>query len=212
MNFLEIINKCLIELNYREVDSWNALTLNDHKRLKEVIKRVNSQICTAEDWPFLEREANLRLIKGQEKFYNPVTGKISLFFIDKNEYKYSPNYRAFLLGNPVAGCFSTYAEHVYIPPQNSSVNCKIFYNSDYSAMDKDNNEKKFLEVETDISLIPEAFCESVLVYGACLRLKGNPEHAKFKYWYSMFNDALAQMRSRCFISKAQYAKINIYRD
>lgn len=212
MNYFEIINKCLIELNYREVISWDALTLNDHKRLKEAIRRVNLQVCASDDWPFLERMAEMRLLKGQNVFYNCITGKINHFLVNDAEYTYSPNYKAFLTGDGLASKYTTYGEYIYIPAHSDSVMCKILYNSDYSAVDENSEEKKYLENETDESLIPEAFQESILVYGSCLRLKGTPEHSKFKYWYSMFNDALTTMRARCAPSKTQFAKISILRD
>lgn len=212
MNYFEIINKCLIELNYREVTSWDGLTLNDHKRLKEAVKRVNLQICAGDDWPFLERMTEIRLLKGQKMFYNTVSGKINIFLVNGQEYQYSPNYKAFLVDDGLPGKYTTYGEHIYLAPHSESIICKILYNTDFSAVDENYEEKKYLENEKDESLIPEAFHESLLVYGSCLRLKGTPEHSKFKYWYSMFNDALTTMRSRCAPAKTQFAKISLLRD
>jgi hypothetical protein len=33
MNFLELINKCLLELNYKQVSSFAELVKNDHKKI-----------------------------------------------------------------------------------------------------------------------------------------------------------------------------------
>lgn len=46
----------------------------------------------------------------------------------------------------------------------------------------------------DSSIIPMPYVEPLLVYGACMRLKANPESVKFNYWYSMYKDALANLR------------------
>ena len=51
--------------------------------------------------------------------------------------------------------------------------------------------------DTDESLIPMPFLEPILVYGACMRLKGNPQHIRFNYWVTMYKDALANMVSKC---------------
>ena len=39
MNYLELINKCLVELNYKQVGSFSELTKNDHKKLKNILKK-----------------------------------------------------------------------------------------------------------------------------------------------------------------------------
>ncbi len=196
MNYFELINKCLIELNYREVDGWDRLTLNDHKRLKDILNRLNSQICSSENWSFLQRFMEMEIFAGTTRIPIPITGKVDILCFNDNEYTYSDNYKSFLLGNPVSGRFTIYNDFLYLPVFSESVDCQIFYNTDFSAMDEDGIEKKYLENESDISLIPEAFQEAILVYGACMRLKSNPDHNKFKYWYSMYNDALSTMRSK----------------
>lgn len=197
MKYFDLINRCLTEMNYREANSWNALTLNDHKRLKEVIRRLNSQICVSDDWPFLQRHAIFKILKRQSFVHNPISGKLDVLMIDDAEYTYSPDYKRFLKNNPLSGHFSTYHNHILLPQFNKEVECRIFYNTDYSARDASFEEKKYLENQDDESLIPEPFQEPLLVYGACMRLKSNTEHNKFKFWYSMYTDALATLRSKC---------------
>ena len=34
MNYLELINKCLVELNYKTVNAFSELVKNDHKKIK----------------------------------------------------------------------------------------------------------------------------------------------------------------------------------
>ena len=211
MKYLELINKCLVELNYREADNWQSLTTNDHKRLKDIIARLNSQICASDDWPFLQRQCGFRLMAGESKIANPVSGNIDVLSINGNEYVYSSNYKTFILNNPIVGCYSVYGDYLYLPSFSEPVDCQILYNSDNSAVDVNQDEKKYLEFEDDESLIPEVFQEPLLIYGACMRLKSNPEHNKFKYWYSMYNNAMSIMRAKTGVTKNASAKINIER-
>ena len=72
-------------------------------------------------------------------------------------------------------------------------------------------EKDIFADETDCSLIPMPFVEPVLVYGACMRLKGNPQHIRFNYWVSMYKEALANMVSRCSIDAGFAPGVKLFR-
>ena len=198
-------------MNYRAVDSWQSLVSNDHKRLKDIITRLNSQICSSDDWPFLQRYYTYKLPAGQTKIENPVDGKINIICINGNEYSYSSDYKSFVVNQPMVGKYSTYAQNIYLPAFSEDVTLEILYNTDNSAIDKSQAEKQYLEFEDDESLIPDVFQEPLLVYGACMRLKSNPDHNKFKYWYSMYNDALSIMRAKTAITSGSSAKIKIER-
>lgn len=63
MNYLELINKCLVELNYKQVNAFSELTKNDHKKLKNIINVLNSEICGFGRWAFLLRKTELSLPK-----------------------------------------------------------------------------------------------------------------------------------------------------
>ena len=63
----------------------------------------------------------------------------------------------------------------------------------------------------DESLIPENFAEPLLVYGSCMRLKGNPQHIRFSYWLSMYKDSLANMRSRISASIDETPSVKLFR-
>ena len=34
MNYFDLVNKCLVELNYKQVNAFSELTKNDHKKIK----------------------------------------------------------------------------------------------------------------------------------------------------------------------------------
>ena len=198
-------------MNYRQAESWVSLTSNDHNRLKDILARLNSQICSSEDWPFLQRQHSFVLPAGTTKITNPISGNIDIITINGAEHRYTPNYKAFVLNSPIAGYYSTYGGYIYLPAYNENHECEILYNSDNSAVSVGKTEKKYLENEDDESLIPEVFQEPLLVYGACMRLKSNPDHNKFKYWYSMYNNALGIMRAKTELTKGASAKISLER-
>ena len=81
----------------------------------------------------------------------------------------------------------------------------------FTVRDINGNEKKSLENEGDSSLIPDVFAEPILVYGTCMRLKSNPQHVKFAYWLSMYNSALANMRSKISIDANSTPSVKLYR-
>ena len=56
MNYLEIINKCLMELNYKRVRTFEELIKNDHAKIKNIINIINAEICTFDNWNFLLRK------------------------------------------------------------------------------------------------------------------------------------------------------------
>ena len=61
MNFLEIINKCLLELNYKQVNAFSELVKNDHKRIMTILNIINKEICASDGWNFLLRRTSATL-------------------------------------------------------------------------------------------------------------------------------------------------------
>ena len=90
MNFLELINKCLLELNYKQVNAISELVKNDHKRIMSILNVINKEICNVEPWNFLIRKTTLALPKGKTEIDNPVSGRIWYLIISGEKYKYSP--------------------------------------------------------------------------------------------------------------------------
>ena len=44
MKYLDLINKCLVELNYKKVKSFDELVKNDHLKIKNILNIVNSEV------------------------------------------------------------------------------------------------------------------------------------------------------------------------
>ena len=49
MNYFAIINAVLSEMNYQQVASFSDLTKTEHKRLMNIINRLNKEICSLND-------------------------------------------------------------------------------------------------------------------------------------------------------------------
>lgn len=196
MNYLELINKCLVELNYRQVQVFEELTKNEHKKLKNIINVLNSEICSSEKWEFLQRKTVLSLPANTGELENTVSGRIEAVIVDGQKFSFCQDFEKFFTDSQPQNTYSLYDDKILFPIFNSAKNVEILYYTNNCAKDINGNEKRILEGNTDQSVIPEPFSEPLLVYGACMRLKGNPQHIRFSYWLSMYKDALANLRSR----------------
>lgn len=67
MNFLELFNKALLELNYRPLsrvsvssgnnaNDFERIFKTEHLRVLENLKRVNAEVCSSADWGFLQEK------------------------------------------------------------------------------------------------------------------------------------------------------------
>jgi hypothetical protein len=189
MNYLDLINKCLVELNYKQVNAFSELTKNDHKKIKNILNVLNAEICGCSKWEFLLREA---FVNAQTAKIPAPNGRIEKICIDGKKIK-----------------LETFGNEIILPEQGKDVSI-IYYTND-CAVDADGVEKAQLEVHEDKTLIPMPFAEPLLVYGTCMRLKGNPQHVRFNYWYNMYKDALANLRSKICIDANAAPSVKLFR-
>ena len=211
MNYFEIINKCLVELGYKQVSTFAELTKNDHKKLKNIINIINSTICRYDNWHFLIRKTTLVLPAGQTEVENTINGRIISMTIDNQEYDYLVNFADYTAQSIPQKHFTVNGKNLIFPKFNEDKTANITYYTKNTAVNADGTEKANLEYETDISLIPEPYVEPLLVYGACMRLKANPQHVKFSYWYGMYKENLADMKSQISISAKEVPFIKMHR-
>ncbi len=211
MNFLELINKCLLELNYKQVNSMAELVKNDHKRIITILNIINKEICNIEGWNFLLRRMNLSLPAGVSEIDNTVNGRILYLFIDGKKYNFSDNIEPFLTGNANAEAYSSFSDKLMFPKFDKDKTIDVIYYTKNCVLDAQNQEKTDFEAESDVSLIPMPFAEQLLVYGACLRLKANPQYFKFSYWLSMYKEALLNLKSKTSISALNAPVVNLFR-
>lgn len=196
MNYLELINKCLVELNYKQVSAFAELTKNDHKKLKNIINVINSEICNSDRWNFLQRKMQFTLPLNTGEVENTVDGRIEAIIIDGEKYDYYDDFEKFFVNCQPSRTYSLYNDKILFPIFDENKNVEILYYTSKCAKNSEGTEKYAMVDYDDESLIPEVFAEPLLIYGACMRLKGNPQHVRFNYWLSMYKDALANLRSR----------------
>lgn len=211
MNYLELINKCLVELNYKQVNVFSELIKNDHKKIKNILNLINTEVCRFDKWNFLLRKTELTLPKNTGEIKNTIKGRFSLVLVDGVKYEYFEDFEKFLTNTQPPCTYSVFNDKLLFPIFNEEKTIEIVYFSENNAQDKDGNEKLTLVNEEDSSLIPDPFAEPILVYGTCMRLKANPQHVKFSYWMSMYNDSLANLRSRNHVSMDAAPTVKLFR-
>ena len=211
MNYLDLINKCLIELNYKQVNTFAELIKNEHKKLKNIINILNSEICSLDKWSFLLRNQKFILKKNCGELENNVEGRIEAVIVDGIKYTYCENFEKFFLNSQPQNTYSLFVDKILLPIFNQDKNIEILYYTKNCAKNSDGQEKTFLEKEDDTSLIPEPFIEPLMVYGACMRLKGNSQHSRFGYWHVMYKDALANLKSRGAKTVEEVPNIKLFR-
>ena len=211
MNYLEIINKCLMELNYKKVRTFDELIKNDHTKIKNILNIINSEICTFDNWNFLLRKKILKLPKGATEILNTVNGKINTLSIDGQKYVYTQDFEAFVLNKAPKSVYSVLNDMLLLPKFNEDKKLDIIYYTNDFVKSADGSEKMRLEKEDDISQIPDPFAEPLLVYGTCMRMKANPSYSKFSYWLGMYKDNIANMRSKLCTDIQQSPSITLER-
>ncbi len=211
MNYLELINKCLVELNYKQVNSFSELTKNDHKKLKNILNIVNNDVCGSEKWDFLLRKKDIILPAGFGEIENTIDGRIEAVIADGNKFEYYQDFEEFFVNAQPQNTYSLFNDKILLPIFNKDKNIEILYYTKNCAKSSEGVEKYSMEYADDSSLIPDPFAEPLLVYGACMRLKGNPQHVRFNYWYSMYKEALANMRARISASMDEAPSVKLHR-
>lgn len=211
MNYLQLINKCLLEMNYKQVNAFSELIKNDHKRIMNILNLINKEICAIEGWNFLIRRTTLMLPKGVTEIENDVNGRILYLFIDGEKHDYCDDVESFMEGSQRAGTYSVLANRLLLPKFNEDKVLDIVYYTKNCVIDSEGMEKMEFEYATDVSLIPMPFVEQILVYGTCLRLKANPQYFKFPYWISMYKEALANLKSKTAVSVSNAPVVKMFR-
>ena len=211
MNYLELINKCLLELNYKQINTFSELVKNDHKKIKTILNVVNQEICNTDNWNFLLRKTTITIPANTVEINNNINGRILHLFIDGKKYHYNENFETLLYGNIKNNMYSNFNNKLLLPKFNKEKEAQILYYTKNSAIGSNNTEKEEMELETDSSLIPEPFATQLLVYGTCLRMKANPSYIRFSYWLSMYKEALANLRAKTSIDAKASPTIKLFR-
>ena len=211
MNYFELINKCLVELNYKECDNFTDLVKNDHKKIKNILNIINAEVCGFDNWNFLLRKIQLALPSQTSEIYNSISGRIHSVYIDETKYEFFSDFEKFMLNKQPANTFTVFNDKILLPLFDEDKTLEIIYYTNTYAQDDEGTDVESMADEADVSIIPYPFVESLLVYGTCMRLKGNSQYPRFSYWYSMYKEALSSLRSKIGINALESPQINIKR-
>ncbi len=211
MNYFELINKCLVELNYRKVTNFSELSKNDHDKIKNILNIINAEVCGFDNWSFLLKKTSLVLPANCGEIENTINGRINSVFIDNIKYDYCSDFEKFILNKQSSKTFSTFNDKLLFPLFNQEKTVEIIYYTNLYAQNSQGISIPKMSSEQDSSVIPNPYAEPLLVYGTCMRVKGNPEHKKFNYWYGMYKNALANMRSKVGTNALETPEIKILR-
>lgn len=211
MNYFELINKCLVELNYKKCRSFVELTKNDHEKIKNILNIINAEICGFDNWSFLLRKAEVILPANTGEITNTISGRLHSLFIGGTKYNYYSDFEKFLLNQQPSNTFSSFNDKLLFPIFNQQKTIEIIYYTNKFAQNEDGEDISSMQDEADTSIVPMPYLEPILVYGTCMRLKGNPQYTKFNYWFGMYKDALATMRSKIGTSAQEVPTIKLER-
>ena len=211
MNYLELINKCLTELNYKQVNAFSELVKNDHKKIKNIINLVNTEVCNFDRWNFLLRKETLTLPKNTGEVENTINGRIASLAVNGIKYEFYEDFEKFLMNTQPPCTYSVFNDKLLLPVFDKEKTIDVIYYTSNTVVNEDGEEQMQFVNATDTSLIPIQYVEPLIVYGTCLRLKANPQHVKFSYWLSMYNNALANLRSKNSVDANAYPSVTLFR-
>ncbi|MDD3436156.1 MAG: hypothetical protein PHC64_03280 [Candidatus Gastranaerophilales bacterium] len=211
MNYFELINKCLVELNYKTCDSFTDLVKNDHEKIKNILNIINGEVCGFDNWNFLLRKLEIYLPKNTSEILNTISGRIHSLYIDDIKYGFFSDFEKFMLNKQPSNTYTVFNDKILLPAFTSDKTIEIVYYTNNFSQDKDGQDISSMSSEDDVSVIPVPFVEPILVYGTCMRFKGNAEYSKFSFWYGMYKDALANLRAKIGSSAFETPTIRINR-
>jgi hypothetical protein len=211
MNYFELINRCLVELNYKTCDEFTDLVKNDHEKIKNILNIINAEVCGFDNWNFLLRKLQIDLLKNTGEVLNTIPGRIHSMYIDDIKYEFFSDFEKFLLNKQPSNTFTVFNDKILLPLFDTNKTIEIVYYTNNFAQDSDGLDISSMGVEDDVSVIPFPFVEPILVYGTCMRLKGNTEYSKFSYWYSMYKESIANLRAKIGANALETPQIKISR-
>ena len=211
MNYLELINAVLQELDYKQVSSFSDLVKPDHEKIKTLVNRVNDSLLSHRDWAFLLRERDLTIPAYDDTVLLAEDVKLKSLFIDGLEFSPLEDCTPFLLKKNLKNCYSIFSGSILITPSSSKRVAKILYYTKNHAKTAAGVEIPTLVASTDETLMPDEFALEALVYAVCLEFKQNPQHPKYKHWRDCLYNAKSKMVATSVSSQYQAPQIKLSR-
>ena len=194
MNYFEIINATLIEMNYSTVAAFADLTKSEHKRLMNVINRLNKEICSKNNnFYFRQMIKKTNIYADKIEYSINISGKIDKILGENEAYSFEGDYTKFYCDNPPKNSYGIYGEKILFPAVNDNI--KIFYVTENFVKNKNGELKADFEFETDESIIPANFAGKLFINGAAYNFKQNTAHPKYLHWKRAYDMALADIMS-----------------
>lgn len=193
MNYFEIFNKVLLELNYRPVTTFETIYKSEHTKILDLINRVNSEVLASYQWPFLEKTCVLDVKEGENVYKLPFKGNIKAVYKDNERLLYTQKVQELLSGKLCGKFYSVSDGSIIFEKGCKKGTCRVLHESTDYALGPGGEFKEKLSEKEDISVLPMPFAEHVLVYGTCLKTKANPAYPKFGFWNTMYIGALGNL-------------------
>ena len=211
MNYLELINLTLQELNFKTVSDFSELVKPDYKKVATIVSRVNDNILHGNDWQFLMRELVLDVAPNATSAPFPFNMKIKNAYLDNLLLCYTSAIDNYFSNRFHAHQFTIFDGKVLFLPADKPRKLKLIYKTKNSAKTAAGEEIPLMTHGSDTTLMPVHHARSIVVFGACMEFKSDPSHPKYKHWRSLFTDAYAQMRSQSEFVADSYPKIKLPR-
>lgn len=193
--YFELINQTLTELSYRTVSDFSQLVKPDHERIKMIVNRVNNIVLDSYDWDFLKRSKTVTLTANNDRAELPDDLKINHVIDDRGSvYVFTDEYMRILNGRSFNGQYTVFDGKIIVRPQDYDRVFTICHITKNHAKTAGGTEKFNLETGTDETLLPPEYAP-IIVFGACMQFKSNPEHPRYKYWLKQYTDTRAAMRA-----------------
>ena len=194
MNYLEIINATLIELNYTPVNSFSDLNKIEHKRLMNIINRLNKEICNLNsNFYFRQKIKKISLFTDRCEYTKNFSGKINKIIGKNGLYNFEKDYTKFHTNDAKSNTYGIYGDKILFCAQDDNV--KIFYSTNNFVIDESEELKSNFNQETDKSIIPDCFSERLFINGAAYNFKQNTAHPKYIHWKKEYDNAIAELLS-----------------
>ena len=194
MNYFELFNKVMLELNLTPVSNFENATKSEHLRILENLRRANVEILTKYDWDFMKNQATHKLSSGENIVAVSHLGTVTRLLCNSCEMQFAPLKGVFADAEGIgAGCYSVWRDYIILPKSDQERTIYMEYSSYRFAVAADGALRANFEAASDKSVLREPFGDDVLVYGAVILTKANPKFEKFSFWQKCYNDAVLRL-------------------
>lgn len=194
MNYFELFNKVMLELNLTPLSNFENACKSEHLRILENLRRANVEILTKYDWDFMKNQNVHKLQAGENIIPVKHLGTVTKIMEGSTKLQFAPLRGAFIDGEGVSGGhYSIWKNYIVLPKSDMEREIYLEYTALEFARDASGGLKGNFEAADDVSILPEPYGDDILVYGAVVLTKANPKFEKFSFWQKCYNDAVLRL-------------------